>query len=228
MAFVYSDTSECGDEAAASEVDPHYTMSAFEPPQCPTSASSALRSILEEEAAKKKKAHQKKEKHKNKTKKQPDDSSEDMRLTTDSDVARRRQANPWQAPLESQREYVDCKLGGLEAEMHALQDEQRRLIADLDVEAVRDELSDLQSDLLLRDQEGDRLRDEVADLKQLLAAKSDALEAITGQLVRLELRLEPITNGSVNTLHGYLKYKHKFLALRNECNEAKKASSSSS
>ena len=221
FAAAYSDTSDYEDPAA-SEMDPHFTASAFPVPSL---------DLLHKTASRR--SGKKKGKRANREAVCESPCSSPLMMTTDTEEARKQQEQPWLAPLDDLRQQVSFKdsqleilLQGVELTVQADRDRLEALtgqVGDLDMAALRNEVGALRDEVALKNQECDDLRSDVEDLETRLERSEQQSDAIGARQTMIEAKLEPITNGSCNLLAKYLKYKHKFLEIRDQMGELTKS-----
>ena len=221
LAAAYSDTSDY-DDPAASEMDPHFTASTF-----PVPSLDLLRTTASRRSGKKKGKRASREA----VCESP--CSSPLMMTTDTEEARKQQEQPWLAPLDDLRQQVSFKdsqleilLQGVELTVQADRDRLEALtgqVGDLDLAALRNEVGALRDEVALKNQECDDLRSDVEDLETRLERSEQQSDAIGARQTMIEAKLEPATNGSVNLLAKYLKYKTKFLEIRDQGGESRKS-----
>ena len=203
LAAAYSDTSDYEDPAA-SEMDPHFTASAFPVPSL---------DLLHKTASRR--SGKKKGKRASREAVCESPCSSPLMMTTDTEEARKQQEQPWLAPLDHLRQQVSFKDSQLEILLQQ--------VGDLDLAALRNEVGDLRDEVALKNQECDDLRNEVEHLEARLERSEQQSDAIGARQTMIEAKLEPATNGSVNLLAKYLKYKTKFLEIRDQGGESRKS-----
>ena len=230
LAAAYSDTSDYEDPAA-SEMDPHFTASAF-----PVPSLDLLHKTANGRSGKKKgkrKGSSMRPRASSREGACESPCSSPLMMTTDTEEARKQQEQPWLAPLDDLRQQVSFKdsqleilLQGVELTVQADRDRLEALagqVGGLDLAALRNEVGALRDEVALKNQECDDLRSDVEDLETRLERSEQQSDAIGARQTMIEAKLEPITNGSCNLLAKYLKYKHKFLEIRDQMGELQKS-----